>query len=611
MDFDQEGNVWASEPSVLPKEWKGVQDLAQAPTEYIQSRGSRSTSINILDLPNEILIRVFASLGPLHTSTIELTPNPAATDIGSVRLTCRRFCALGSDLLLPTLLVEISPESLRRLEEVSQHPLIGHGVKTVCVVHKYFSPRLANNLPEFLFQRMKALMFAANRARVLLNRHPAWKTDALARQLTKLEAIRDAYNLLRRELPIPGSSEDDSSEESLDTPEALEPGISLLPLEEQVKYREILSDDHARYRKRWAAQKSLLSSGQFCRDVAGAMSRMPRATRLVMTDKDIWTLFGCKMGQRVDRKDLARFLADPLRMETVPWFEASQFDSLPTSLLTDLPAAIYEAGASITELSLDGFAPWSDPMLAPFADEDRCRPLACLSKKLVSFSFSTMDSVYRSFQDGLAVPVTVLGVFNTLKSFISSPALEELHLDCSVWSTHHNHFGDFGSTEPNAFDLLFLGPKWPCIRNVELSGIPFDIAHLEAFLDRIDGENLQSVRFERMRLDIGTWEEVLDRLRDRFKDRQDVFVFLKLLYGAEADSLSTRRSEWLYQVNRTAGLGKPHPKVPEGFTAFENYIRGGLEKNPFRDFPPFIDEQEPLGDGPDPDGAIFRGKPFL
>ncbi|KAK0743833.1 hypothetical protein B0T18DRAFT_431034 [Schizothecium vesticola] len=69
---------------------------------------------------NEILIHIFRAIADGY-----VWPDPGPVrSYRRCRLTCRRFCDIASAFLIPTLTVSMSPESLARLEAISQHPVI-------------------------------------------------------------------------------------------------------------------------------------------------------------------------------------------------------------------------------------------------------------------------------------------------------------------------------------------------------------------------------------------------------------------------------------------------------------------------------------------------------
>lgn len=113
------------------------------------SSRSRLRPLNILDLPNELLRKIFEDSMMEGESNEDYLLIPEYRDWGCVenirntRLTCRRFCNTSSHLLVRHVDVTMNPSSIAHLEEVARHPLISYGVQAVRVHLNYFSAELA------------------------------------------------------------------------------------------------------------------------------------------------------------------------------------------------------------------------------------------------------------------------------------------------------------------------------------------------------------------------------------------------------------------------------------------------------------------------------------
>lgn len=109
--------------------------------------------ITILDLPNEVLLRVIhfvdedldnylsspsmydqhrsRACADLPLSFIDLPSYRDLKSFRNLRLTCRQLCELSTPLLLPTLIIQTSPASIAHLLEVSRHKLVAQGVRSI------------------------------------------------------------------------------------------------------------------------------------------------------------------------------------------------------------------------------------------------------------------------------------------------------------------------------------------------------------------------------------------------------------------------------------------------------------------------------------------------
>ncbi|KAK3306241.1 uncharacterized protein B0T15DRAFT_557105 [Chaetomium strumarium] len=100
--------------------------------------------LNILNLPDELLLEIFEYLELLDV--IEPVAPPLirrrGNEIKNTRLVCRRFCQLSSSLHLRVVRVSFTEASLARLEEISRHPTISKGVRTVKVDLRFYNEDL-------------------------------------------------------------------------------------------------------------------------------------------------------------------------------------------------------------------------------------------------------------------------------------------------------------------------------------------------------------------------------------------------------------------------------------------------------------------------------------
>lgn len=97
--------------------------------------------INLLELPDEIILQIFEHVHDTPTPTSSRNGQEEWTryesydegtrDIQNIRLTCREFNRIGSELLIKFVGVDVSAESLGRLQEIMRHPIIVKGVRMV------------------------------------------------------------------------------------------------------------------------------------------------------------------------------------------------------------------------------------------------------------------------------------------------------------------------------------------------------------------------------------------------------------------------------------------------------------------------------------------------
>lgn len=242
------------------------------------ARLSRVRSLNILDLPDELLKTIFERLMDRWMSSGGYFFIPdhgyqnGLKDIQNIRLTCQRFCNTSSHLLLRHIDVTMRPSSLARLKEVACHLLLSKGVQAVRVHLNYFSPSLATDIFHFATLAIMHLEHSLEFFKALLQRNldeqlfnmpreeigPAIDKDALI-----LEEWSEFLDVLR-----------DSDED----PDVFKEGIA--------NSREVagLVSAHEIYRQQYLAQESVLKDGTFLQVIATAMSKMPTAKKLFVGD---------------------------------------------------------------------------------------------------------------------------------------------------------------------------------------------------------------------------------------------------------------------------------------------------------------------------------------
>src|ERR1700733_2802153 len=96
--------------------------------------------MGLQDLPVEILTQCFKHLSELPDSR---------EDLEASRLTSKRLSEIVAPILIHSVRVHISLDSLARLDEISQHPLIAKSVRTVEINLSFYDALLAKDFSLF------------------------------------------------------------------------------------------------------------------------------------------------------------------------------------------------------------------------------------------------------------------------------------------------------------------------------------------------------------------------------------------------------------------------------------------------------------------------------
>jgi hypothetical protein len=125
---------------------------------------------HILDLPNEILCKIFRTLRPetelflsplyprepMWSQEDRLVDPVGLQELRALRMTCRRLAKVGSLFLLERLTIDISTESVAILDAISNQPHLASRVRTLRVNLNSYPPGLAADFKCFVkaFERV-------------------------------------------------------------------------------------------------------------------------------------------------------------------------------------------------------------------------------------------------------------------------------------------------------------------------------------------------------------------------------------------------------------------------------------------------------------------------
>lgn len=441
----------------------------------------RLRNLGILDLPDELLVKIFDCFSGLVGSDEVLYCSNMEVDvetIKSARLACRRLCDTSSHLLVPCLYVDLSPSSLKRLEEVTNHPKISHGPRVFKINVEFHSATMANDLQRF------ASMCCANMLR---------KTMRLEKSLEDEENM--FANRYGNEPVVQADIE--KSRHILSCWGSLASGEQVSEDAELDEYVLALRRGHERYRELFEQQQSVLKNGLFARAVGAAAARSRSKVWLFISDSED-SRAGCKSLWHAFNAD-PELLADPdllVQSGLLPYLGTHEWSyatgkeagEAPHTLLYSLPLEMRAAGVPLVGLRVS-VTPW----------ETSENPKQRLSNdQLIGFS----------------------EVAKTLRVF-----------DLSIVER--------GGLGPNDKEMTSIGPllasaAWPRIKTIRLQSFCMCLDHLKKFLELFgSGTCIKLYDFD---LRSGTWADALDCLRSKAGRGSRVESPL----GAEIDNMTRR-----------------------------------------------------------------------
>ncbi|KAH8655305.1 hypothetical protein BX600DRAFT_469466 [Xylariales sp. PMI_506] len=420
----------------------------------------RIRPLNILDLPDELLMQVFDYVRGHTSASDAYFSNIIRGDIDQikkVRLTCRRFCTTSSHLLLQSVEVNLTRQSLGCLEEISRHPIIRKGILAIRVTLEFYGALLAEDIRNFaryhesrLDREMDQWEYFSRHSSPVSTKSPKDYSDALARA----DSIYDSWHDVAED----GVAEDDDSVGTI-----------------------ILRRAHEQYRQHYQDQK-ILREGLFTQITTEAMTRLPAMAWMDIEDGNRSRSMESyrKYVLEVEAMNQYDLLHDKLVIPTKSWDDTQLhgLDDEPVELLSELLLAALRA-----KISLRGLHIWTPPpmiisRLLP-GDEDDHSILQTASENLKAVWFNPWQSVQggmRAKRDIEEWPPLI----RFLKILVASVNLKHISLSLDfMWE----------DSVPSviSMDPVLLSHTWPMLESLSFSG-SFHFREIQQVVNRLSSE---------------------------------------------------------------------------------------------------------------------------
>ncbi|KAL9641336.1 MAG: hypothetical protein Q9204_000072 [Flavoplaca sp. TL-2023a] len=497
----------------------------------------RLRSLTVLDLPDEILLRVCEYVRGWQPDVLRFgsTFLNTSNDIKSLRLTCWRFCNTSSHLFLPFVRVELNQASLERLNAISQHPMISKGVRVVRVVLDYYDYDLANDLAFFAEFSAVRMGECANSLELGLS----LGTKDLAQNNMITEKLRKARLLETSWLSF------------------VNDGIDHATSETNPSYQDLLHIAHEEYRSRATDQKQVCENGYFIHSVATAFARMPRARRVEIQQHDDEGIFRKRAAPIRAGEDacFVSWILQPMNWDTGrQWgLRTPHIDALA------LPGAMCEAG--VLPQSLD-IKITSLPESNDILNQKELRRLSMGAQQLKDIKI--MLQRHRTANDPEFRLNPETAELNQLRDYIdavlNTDSIERLSLDFECFLNEDTDLLiDLGS--------LMTFKLWGNLVEVSWSSVSLHQKEIECFFEQ-RRKPLESLRFSTVHLLTGSWADTLEVLRTAPTGYQ---VSLGGLSGAECTDLSDEENKRIF-----------HKQSDDywGTSRAEDFVTGASETNP-------------------------------
>lgn len=533
--------------------------------------------LKVLDMPNEILMKIFANFEDDAVSQIQVDdssfddslPRPDLASIRNIRLTCRLFCEIASEILLPVVDISFTRSSLQRLQEISNHPTISRSVRVLRLHANPYNPSVANNRPEFVGEIIHELCNIC-KAFVL---EKFWIGEELAEvagvggmtsqlQMFKSMTLQHEAALTQADLVIT------TLKKVLDNP-----GLETWSGTYKGQISKAIDEAHQEYGRRSLEQQSHMDDPHALANIIAAVGHMTNVQKICIPDEGSHHWDHIFRTRREKRCDAQKFEAC-MKAANPFWdlmvyggyrdgsFPLDQEPLLP--LLHKLPFVLQVPNGNLTHLDIN-LPSLGSHLLQSLAEHLLKFRHSFQTLKLVQITIleSTVDTISRDSEGTL--PMT----YSLIETILASPRLEVVKL-------HYRMRGDDGPevlVEGKSIGRMLANLPWKNLRSLYLNGFSIYIEELRRVLQKVSG--MIHIELSRIRLLQGTWLEALEILRGSADSSSRVIK----PRGDEMINMSVdEKQHFLSQFHGEGHCGRDYDEQCPGPASL--YIRGGNIPSP-------------------------------
>lgn len=526
-------------------------------------------------MPNEILTKVFANFEDDSAPQTQVEkspfddplPRPDLASIKNIRLTCRAFCEVASEVLIPVVDVSFTQSSLQRLEDISSHPTVSKSVRILrvhanCYVHGLVNDRVwfceevkfeLQNLCRGIFDDAtrtedEAVDAACPGGRILHIGMP-WPNDPVLE--VALAEVSEVKTVLTNIIY------------------GLRPQTLLDPFHDKIS--KAIDETREEYGRRFLEQRDLVHDPRALANIINALTRMPNVQKFCVPDEGSrhWdNIFRSGSDKRFDVSKYAASMtgANPLWELMVHGGYRDDSLVLPDEepllpLLHKLPLVLQVPNRNLTHIDIN-FPPLSTYHMEPLAEH-----LSNLRQAFQSLKSVHIKILQTCF--GLDSQATLAMTYSVLTTMLVSPRLEVIKLESLKRAKRSMVLQLDHSIGPALASL-----PWNNLRLLRLNKFAVKVGELRHIFQKVPGKihlDLRSIFLLE-----GTWAEALEILRGK-ADSSSQIVSAR---GVEMRNMSeVETSAFLSQFerdeNRDGWYADQQCPGPASF-----YIRGGNIPNP-------------------------------
>ncbi|KAI1377810.1 hypothetical protein F4677DRAFT_458575 [Hypoxylon crocopeplum] len=422
--------------------------------------------------------------------------------------------------------------SLARLDQVSRHPLIAKGVRSIRIVLDFYAAELGEGFYG-LFPYFQQKMWRVVRE---------WRSledeqDTERNETARSAAIARIGNLFaswyKFAMQVPDSYLDDQDRADI----------------------QLLRRAQDLYCQAYLEQQQMRFSGDFSRAVAKAIARMPVARSLVFTDHDKF-VERRSASLTEDTESPGLLIANIIRPMT--WCDADiyRISSEPVEQLTQIPLVLHRAGVVLENINYQ-VAPCGGCARLVVHGEDHTHLKAAM-QGLKSFTFWPYAVRYSFLADD---DYELRQLMEFVSTCTDTDSIQDISVNMAfLWPRLEMARLSAGS--------LLLTREWPRLRRIRFRGT-LRFSELRKFYAWSRGQ--VEVFLDHVRLISGSWADVLDIMRENTRAGTR-WSGISSARGAEYDNMS-------YQQRLIGSFNVPYF---DSICICNTYIRGLQPFNPFR-----------------------------
>jgi hypothetical protein len=500
--------------------------------------------------------------------------------IPNIRLTCRRFCALSSHLLIRKVYVDITqPETVDRLQRIAANASLAKGVREVYLRVHFYNPWVAAS-----FENFAASVESEWGQRCVSRSY----SEQYHQERTVWEFDQIAWNFIRR---LDRTVADDASHHGLEEQSTNNDADTLNPY--QIRPRSVLQRAYDLYKTGYESQCRIMQNGGFISVITQSLLKFKDLRSLTIYDHDLNNNYDPGSTIRIPTDDhvgqeaaLVSVFSRPMVWEDAQWIEPTEeiWKGVPVELLVEIPIAIGETKGILVDYLHIKVTAAPDYARLP-TDPATLNSLTTALKSMGLFQFcfnpcgasgcgpwwvSDGDGRVRRAEGNRKSAAELQAFDNYIGAILDCDSIE--HADINLGDFWYGAGFDSIRNVPTCLGSSWFrnsasAPASSGIKSLQLTQLPLTMRDLEIFIKALDDDEEVEIQLIEVYLCNGTWKQFLDALR--MAERKNIQISFTYPLGGGLDSMDQEVYSSVFSRFD-----------PDRGSLAEQFIRGKIDRNP-------------------------------